>query len=427
MPVILPPTGFTELPRRRVLQGAGAMALAGLLGPQGAGAGLIRPAASGQGILLQETKGPFQNNGATPWYADILLGTPGQSLKFALDTGSNFIWSTSSLCDQASNACQHYGGGEFVYQKSTSFTWVDRTIRTVDFGPWGAMYVETGTDLFAFPNGALNKTTFYLAESYSGTQFAELDWDGGIGFPSGSDYVQPGISFVMQDLMNAGAIDPEYPYVAFNWDAATRTGTCQIGGTDPSVYNPNAGIQMPWSPYTEFPDVEYIWSTPLKLYAVGESVLAVDKMFALDSGSSQFKGDDDIMNQTLALVQGGPLPVTIQVGTDLASGGPGTILVTPDVYNVEIEAGSGAGQTLPQFAPLGLTNLVLVGSVLMEQFYTVFEYSVSKGPDGYSLSPAYMYLYNKIGGPQLIQQGAGRARSTFGRPKPVARALPARL
>ncbi len=421
MPVMMPPSGLHVPSRRRVLQTGGAAALAGLFGANSAGAGLFKPAANGQGITLNQVKGPFQNNGATPWYATMPLGTPGQNLKFAIDTGSNFIWSTSTLCDQNGNSCKHYGGSEFNYIASGSFEMIDSKQQQVDFGPWGVMNVETGSDLFAFPNGYKNRTTFYLAASYTGTQFEELDWDGGIGFPSGSDYVQPGISFMMQDLMNAGQIDPAYPYVSFAWNAKTRTGTCQIGGTDPSIYNPDAGIAMPWAGYTEFPDVQYIWSTPMKLYAVGEAVLGTDIVFALDSGSSQFKGDTTIMNNTLMLLgnNGASLPVTMQMGTQIGTGDVGTLVIDGSTYYVEIEAGQDQGQIIPQFAPLGLTNLVLVGSVLMESFYTVFEYSVTKGASGYRLDPANMYLYNLLAGPQLIQPNiqAGRTR-VFG-PKPV--------
>ena len=38
------------------------------------------------GIRLSLLRGPFQNNGASPWYAEINLGTPEQLLKFSFDT-----------------------------------------------------------------------------------------------------------------------------------------------------------------------------------------------------------------------------------------------------------------------------------------------------------------------------------------------------
>jgi saccharopepsin len=424
------PTNAPGLSRRGILQGAGALGLSSLVGGSALAAARLTLGTTATGLLVPQVRGPFQNNGATPWYANLGIGTPGQNLKIALDTGSNFIWSTSSLCDPASNSCKHYGNAEFVYQNSSSFQWIDQTRLPVSFGPWGTMTVETGADHFTFPGAApLPKpTAFYLAQSYTGTQFAELDWDGGIGFPSGSAYVQPGVSFMMADLMNAGVVNPAYPYLSFNWNAASKAGTCQIGGVDPSAFDARAGIKMPWQPYTEYPGVSYIWTTPLQKYVYGNQVLPIspNAMFALDSGSSQFKGDDDIMNQTLALIAMSKMNLQLQVGQSTVTGAPGIITIPPSVYEVLIEAGSGQGQTLPQFNPLDLKNLVLVGSVLMDQFYTVFEYSVTEGPDGYTLSPANMYLYNKINGPQLIQPSSGTPIA-IGGPKPVGSVLPSRL
>ncbi|HYR30017.1 MAG TPA: pepsin-like aspartyl protease, partial [Thermoanaerobaculia bacterium] len=56
-----------------------------------------RTAPSGA-LTVPLARAPYTNNGATPWYASLPLGTPGQTLRIALDTGSNFIWTTSSLC-----------------------------------------------------------------------------------------------------------------------------------------------------------------------------------------------------------------------------------------------------------------------------------------------------------------------------------------
>jgi hypothetical protein len=39
-------------------------------------------------VVFPLVKCPFQNNGATPWYAEIGIGSAGQAMKIALDTGS---------------------------------------------------------------------------------------------------------------------------------------------------------------------------------------------------------------------------------------------------------------------------------------------------------------------------------------------------
>lgn len=104
------------------------------------------------GITLAMQRGPYQNNGATPWYSTLLVGTPGQPLKLSLDTGTNITWVTSSLC--AADRCQHYSAGRFDYQASSSFTFTDCLQRPYSFGPWGTMQVESGTDVLH-----INQTT----------------------------------------------------------------------------------------------------------------------------------------------------------------------------------------------------------------------------------------------------------------------------
>ncbi len=363
------------------------------------------------------SRGPYQNNGASPWYANLTLGTPGQPLKIALDTGAAFIWVTSSLC--APTSCQHYSNGRFIYQNSSSFQWVNQNPKDVDFGPWGSMTVEVGQDNVAIAPGAPMQLDMYLSSQYSGSQFAQLDWDGGIGIPSGSDYADPSTSFSIASLMNDGLIDPSNPFISFSSDATTGQGTVLFGGVDGNGIDPESAIYMPWTPYTAFPNVKYIWATPLFSYYVGSTQVATNVQFCLDSGSSQFKGDDNIMNETLGLITQSPnLDVVMNVGLT-ADGEMGQIVVPPSVYNVTIQAGPDQGKTLPQFNPLGLTNLVLVGSVLMDQLYTVYVYDVVSTGDGYHLSPTGMYVFNKLDGPSLIKTRSKKPLTLA--PRPVHR------
>ena len=120
------------------------------------------------------------------------------------------------------------------------------------------------------------------------------------------------------------------------------------------------------------------------------------------------KGDDNIMNTTLQMVMtpGMQPDVTLTLGTNL-DGLPAAIVVPPSIYMVEIQAGPQAGQVLPQFNPLGLTGLVLVGSVLMDQLYTILHYSVTETEHGYHLAPVGMWIFNKKGGPKLIKSTSG--------------------
>lgn len=363
----------------------------------------IPVAATGQSVTIPLVSGPFQDNGASQWYGNLAIGTPGQTLKIAIDTGGSFIWTTSSLCQP--DSCLHYGGGRFIYQDSSTFQWVDQTPISVDFGPWGSMTVETGRDEIAFGAPAPLDLTMCLSSDYSGQQFAELDWDGGIGMPSGTDYNDPRTSYFPAELMNAGLWDPEMPFVSFTTDASgSGSGSVSFGSVDLDAIDLNSAVFLPWTPYTAYPNEKCLWTTALYRYLVGHEVVASSVQFCLDSGSSQFKGDDSIMARTLKLVGNTPPQpdVTLVLGVT-PSGFPAEVVVPPSVYMVEIQAGDHQGEVLPQFKPLGMKDLVLVGSVLMDQVYSVFWYDVTETGGGYHLAPIGMWIFNRKDGPQLIR------------------------
>ncbi len=353
------------------------------------------------GLTFPMQRGPFQNNGAAPWYVTLLLGTPGQPLKLSIDTGTNITWATSTLCP--TDQCKHFGGRRFDYKASKTFAFADCLQRPYSFGPWGTMQVEAGTDLLAMPNGALLPTNLLLAANYSGDQFRQLDWDGGIGLPASSAYVEGRSSFVLQELVHSGHIDPRQPFVCFDWDAKKHSGTCTMGAID-KAKTQGAHLFLPWSVYSKTPGLEYIWATDLSAYSVGGKTLATQLKFALDSGSSQFKGDDQLMRQTLQLIARGGHPDIVLKFAD------GEVTLGANLYNVLIEQGPQKGQTIPQFCPLGLADLILVGSLIMEHCYTVYEYQVIQcGPNTYSLAPAGVWLFNRPDGPQLITRSSAHA------------------
>lgn len=354
------------------------------------------------GIVFPFIKGPFQNNGASPWYTVLGIGSPPQELKIAIDSGTNIAWTTSTLCPE--NSCQHYAGGRFDYKKSSTFRFTDCLQRPFSFGPWGTMQVETGADKMTLPTGLSVDANMFFSADYSGSQFAQLDWDGGIGLPSSSAYVEGRSTFLFQDLMIQGHIDPKMPFVAFDTNPSTKTGVCQMGGFDPSKAT-GPHLFLPWAVYSAFNGVEYLWTSPLNKMIVGNAEISPEKskLFSLDTGSSQFKGDDEIMNSTLSEIasQGNPQIEFVFDG--------GYIQIGPEIYNVLIEEGPDKGKTLPQFNPLGLTNLALVGSVLMDFCYCVFQYEVVLcDATTISLKPVGMHLFNQPGLPPIIHGNSAR-------------------
>ncbi len=86
------------------------------------------------------------------------------------------------------------------------------------------------------------------------------------------------------------------------------------------------------------------------------------------------------METTLALIERSGLQqpdIELTLGTNF-SGQQGRIVVPPSVYEVRIEAGPDKGKVIPQFKGLGMPEFVLVGSLLMDQLYCIFEYDVTE-------------------------------------------------
>ena len=351
-------------------------------------------------LVFPMRRGPYQNNGASPWYCTLELGTPGQPLKFAIDSGTNMNWITSTLCP--ADQCVHFAGSRFDFQASSTFAFTDCLQRPYSFGPWGTMQVESASDVLTMPCGTPLETQLLLAAAYDGEQFKQLDWDGGLGLPCSSAYVEGRSAFLLQALMREGQLSPDHPFVAFDWDNQAHTGSCQMGGVDPTKTQ-GAQLFLPWSVYSTLAGVEYIWSADLKSYSVGSELMASNIKFALDSGSSQFKGDDGLMRRTLARIAQGGEPDIVLGFAD------GEITLGADLYNCLIEEGPQKGERLPQFAPLGLADLVLVGSLVMEHCYTVYEYQVVKcSHEVYSLAPVGVWLFNRADGPQIITRSSSK-------------------
>jgi len=346
-------------------------------------------------ITFKNIRGPFQNNGASPWYSLLDIGTPPQTMKINIDSGTNITWVTSTLCPP--DSCHHHGNKRFDVEASSTFKFTDCLQRPFSFGPWGTMQVETGTDVITLKNGQTVPVNLFFSADYTGSQFEQLNWDGGIGLPSSSAYIEGRSTFLFQELMIAGLVDKEMPYVAFDHDTQTGTGTCVMGGYDERLTNQD-GIFLPWALYNTYAGSEFLWATSLQSMTVGDIDVGAGKTlsFALDTGSSQFKGDNEVMNKTLELVKTGKYTVKLTFES-------GSITILPDLYNVRIEAGPDKDKVIPQFQPFGTDNLILVGSVIHGHCYTIFQYEIVECSAAVvSLSPVGVWLFNKPGGPHII-------------------------
>lgn len=352
-------------------------------------------------------RGAYQDNGASPWYSPITVGSQKQTMKLALDTGTNMDWVTSTQC--TTEACTMPGRVQFDPGGSSSFSWVHQDQIELDYGPWGKLTANIGRDQIRMPDGTTAPITMGLAIDYQGEKFIEMDWDGCIALPA-TDPMQHEMSFLFEDMVNSLGIENLPVHFGYGTDAATGTGQCILGGYDESQMDLSSVLYLPYAQY-DIPTsngpvaLPYIWSTPLAQVLFDGQEICQNATFCLDTGSSRFKGDGTFMKKINALAAKSAGELQVIVGQDV-NGSPGQIIVPPSIYEQTIEKGEGSGITAPQFHELAsVTGLFLAGSILMDHLYTVHQYSIIPTPmkGGCKLRPMGMFITNKPGGPKIIQ------------------------
>ncbi|CAM1364197.1 pepsin-like aspartyl protease [Tenacibaculum xiamenense] len=374
-------------------------------------------------------KGPYQNNGANPWYTEQAHIGHGEGtfgiFKICFDTGARFCWITSTQCD--TDACMWFNVPEgsdpehrkrFRPQSDDYFEWIQESPTvTIDFGPWGKMEANQASDklFLAYDSGSYSTdgtltANLYLVTNYEGPQFKELNWEGGYGISTGRNLDKYGFHFI-KTMVDNGKLAPG-PEISFNFKKSTEpdksTGTVHIGTENiPDDVVKESEFTLPVTSYSD--DYNYLWLMPLEDITVGEDIITFrpspsgnEKYFVLDSGASQLKGDDWAMNQIYSLIKnaqnsGQPLP---DIKFHFFINGEKKVLVlTEKEYLSFIDLGEDAGTTVVDVVPLeGLGGIALVGSLMMDHIFTRYIYDKSPEVIGTEVK-----IYNKVGGPVIIQ------------------------
>jgi saccharopepsin len=358
-----------------------------------------------RGYLFPLTKGPLMDNGATPWYATLFLGTPGQAMTVMMDTGTANTWVTSSLCSTEACSTKQYKYDPTLsttHSKVPGATWQHN-----DLGAWGEFESLSGKDYMGFidpDRGDIDlwiKLQSAILEDASGsTNWKDLDMCGGVGFPvifDAPDAVNNPES-LLPIMLNQGLISNQL--VSFWIDG--DNGGCIVGGTDPSRYDSNTLNELP---LTSVADNLNLWTVELEQIQRNSAPLLDGPInLALDTGSSRFKGSpvliEHLIDRITTKPDGEKLPTTFS-DPSLVQEFPCLTLeinghrytLQPEDYIWKIE---NSGLFSLQFHPLDLgdENTILVGSVFLDHVYSVFQYvAAPMAPYGYR--GIRIYLYDK--------------------------------
>ncbi|KAF7904537.1 hypothetical protein EAF00_001871 [Botryotinia globosa] len=222
------------------------------------------------------------DNEETLYFANGTLGTPAQSLRLHIDTGSSDLWvntASSTLCSKKTNPCQL--AGTYTANSSSTYAYVasDFNISYVDGSGASGDYV---TDTFTIGSTTLDKLQFGIGYTSSspegilgiGYEINEVQ----VGRAGKKAYNNLPAQMVADGLINSNA------YSLWLNDLDASTGSILFGGVDTAQYHgklETLPVEKESGYYAEF----LITLTEITL---GNTVIAQDQALAvlLDSGSS---------------------------------------------------------------------------------------------------------------------------------------------
>lgn len=338
----------------------------------------FRAVSSAPQITFNLERGKMTDNGATPWFANIPLGTPGQTLKYMLDTGTTHTWVTSTAC--TTEACRAHQS--FCPEDSSTSEKLPFGVKQIDFGPWGSMDALLYQDYLGLSliRDSQNvdvrlPVRIYLSTNYSGDQFLQLACDGGIAIPrrlpKGIDSTEL-LPFLRRKEIIAQSI------AAFWFDPDAGKGQIRLGAIDPTRFNPESVNRIT---VTKLPSpFDYLWTIPLESFDCKDKSVLADIPLVLDTGSSVFKGDPNLIKKIVsAITQDGAFPSILYgptpdfknyplIGLQI---GAITYQLTPEQYFIQIKPDTWelAFQEMQ-----GLDGFILAGSVFLDTVYSAFYY-----------------------------------------------------
>lgn len=364
-------------------------------------------------LVIPLRMGLARDNGATPWYGELAIGSApetaagagSQLFKFIMDTGTSSTWVASRDCDTV--PCRHHR--RYDRRLSRSYVSIDEKVRDSELGPWGKFQYKVGQDTWHFwaTNPRQNEwdQRLYSVEGMrfleavtlidgqntdgtANTNWDDLVQDGSLAFPSeaaGSTSTQ-----MLDRLLQEGLVDKKlmsyWTSPELNW------GEVVLGGLNERRFEPDSLRYYPVSrEITSADAASDLWSIAMAGIRVGGTEVSLPPggaAFVLDTGSSRFKGDPAIVENIVKLItDNGARPQTVK--------DPASLDAYPDLTIVLGDRDGGrneytlSAQEYFQAFPEGwrlafhglqptetssTAGLLLAGSVFLDHYYAVFDY-----------------------------------------------------
>ncbi len=373
-------------------------------------------------LIIPLKTGLAKNNGASPWYAELSIGSQDsdQLFKLIMDTGTGSTWITSDAC--TTFACLHHR--RYNPELSLSHRWIDTAERHSELGPWGAFSFKVGEDQWNFMAAKpaagnefqriavpgmrfLEATNLIDGKNPDGTfntNWDDLVQDGSLAFPSVNTN---GTSTEILDLLLKEKLINK-KIMSYWTSQELNKGEVILGGVDPQKFDQKSLHYFPVKRSIAKADhSEVLWTIELVEIRVGEEKVELPDstaVFALDTGSSRFKGDPEIIGGISDLItEYGSMPDVLIHQSNLEKY-PDLTLVLRDESGKLIEYEVPANryfQHFPDSLRLGFhplyptpnsstSNILLAGSLFLDHYYTIYDYTTEPVRVGIAKKAAYI-------------------------------------
>ncbi|KAG1907147.1 Asp-domain-containing protein [Suillus fuscotomentosus] len=342
-----------------------------LMGAGGAGRHIRPPTGEDDLFWTQEVINgghdvPLTNFMNAQYYTEILIGTPPQSFKVILDTGSSNLWVPSSKC--TSIACFLHA----KYESSSSSTYkANGSEFSIQYGT-GSMEGYVSSDVLTIGDLNIRSQDFAEATKEPGLTFAFGKFDGILGLAYDTISVNH-ITPPFYSMINQGLIDE--PVFAFRLgESEADGGEATFGGVDHAAYTGSID-------YVPLRRKAY-WEVELEKVAFGSDVLDLDMTgAAIDTGTSLIALPTDIAEMLNTQI-GATKSWNGQYQVDCAKvpslpelsfyfGGKPYPLKGSD-YVLEVQ-----GTCISSFTGMDINlpggSLWIIGDVFLRRYYTVYD------------------------------------------------------
>lgn len=254
-------------------------------------------------LRKRQTQGTVEqtlDNDQTLYYANLTLGTPEQSLRLHIDTGSSDLWvntANSSLCTSARTSCE---GGTYDSSASSTYKFVNNEFNISYVDGSGAVgdYVS---DTLHFGGVTLANFQFGIGESSSSQQGVL-----GIGYVSNEVQVnRAGLESypnLPQALVDAGHIESNAYSLWLN-DLDASTGEILFGGVNTDKYEGDLASLPILQTYGGYYELSIALTGLTNAGSNLSSSSSLPAAVLLDSGATLTYLPDDIVTEIYNQVQ----------------------------------------------------------------------------------------------------------------------------